>query len=291
MKQTEKAYGKINLYLDLTGIREDGYHEICTVMQSVSLCDTLTLEVDSSLPFSVSLICDGTTLSCGDDNLIVRTAKRFAEQFPGVVGAHCFTLEKRIPIAAGMAGGSADAAAVIRLMNRVHGLGLSLSQMQAFGATIGADVPFCIAGGTSLCEGIGEKITELPAPEPFHLAVAIGSSSVSTPAAFRALDDKLNRNYEEHVGVTPVPGLFRDGMACSMHLYNLFEEVILPRDPHAGRVRALMTAYGAIGAMMSGSGPSVFGIFRTEAEAESAVTRLKDHGYRAYVCHTVNKYA
>ncbi|MBO5110220.1 MAG: 4-(cytidine 5'-diphospho)-2-C-methyl-D-erythritol kinase [Clostridia bacterium] len=291
MKLTETAYGKINLYLDLTGIRADGYHEICTVMQSVSLCDTMMLEVIPHEEFSVSLICNGADLGCGDDNLIVRAAKRMAARYPNVSGIHRFELEKHIPIAAGMAGGSADAAAVLRLMNRAHELSLSTKELQKIGATIGADVPFCICGGTALCEGIGEKITQFPSPDDFYLAVAIGASSVSTPAAFRALDEKFHGDYSTHTGITMIGDRFKNGESCAKQLYNLFEEVILPADPHAGRIRALLTENHALGALMSGSGPSVFGIFASRDKAQEAVDRLKDLGYRAYLCYTIKKYA
>jgi len=288
---TEKAYGKINLFLDLTGIREDGYHEIYTVMQSVSLCDTITLSLDPNEAFEVSLVCNGAALSCGDDNLIVRAAKRVAEKFPRIGGAHRFTLEKNIPIAAGMAGGSADAAAVIRLMNRAHGLDLSTEEMRAIGATIGADVPFCITGGTALCEGIGEKITTLPFPEPLNLVVAIGASSVSTPAAFRALDEQVDRQYSGKPKFEITADTYRDAESCANQLFNRFEAVILPSDPYAATIKSLLREFGATGSLMSGSGPSVFGIFPSFDCAERAVEALRAQGYRAYSCSTIEKYA
>ena len=288
---TEKAYGKINLFLDLIGIRENGYHDIYTVMQSVSLHDIISLEVEPDVPFEVSLYCNGAELSCGDDNLIVRAAKRMQSLHPTIRGAHRFALQKNIPIAAGMAGGSADAAAVIRLMNRAHGLVLSVALMREIGATIGADVPFCVAGGTSLCEGIGERITDLPSPHQLHLAVAIGSASVSTPAAFRALDERVNLCYSGKPRTQITSESCADAKTCADLLYNLFEEVILPSDPYAKKIKDLMRDAGAMGTLMSGSGPSVFGIFPSAEQAERAVAALMDKGYRAFACHTVDKFA
>ncbi|MBQ9121167.1 MAG: 4-(cytidine 5'-diphospho)-2-C-methyl-D-erythritol kinase [Clostridia bacterium] len=289
---TENAYGKINLFLDLTGIRDDGYHEIYTVMQSVSLSDTVTLEIIPSETFSVSLQCHNSEIGCGDENLIIRAAKSVASRYSDIRGIHRFTLEKNIPVAAGMAGGSADAAATLRLMNRAHALALSTEQLREIGVTLGADVPFCICGGTCLCEGIGEKISELPSPSPFYAVIAIGASSISTPAAFRALDAKLSpAYYAEHAHMTITKDNLRDVYTCADVLYNLFEEVILPIDPHARTIKKILEENGALGALMSGSGPSVFGIFSSREQAVAVVDTLTRKGYRAHLCRTVQNYA
>lgn len=291
---TENAYGKINLYLDVTAKRADGYHEIRSVMQSVSLCDTLTLEITDALEFSVVLSCDNAELDCGASNLICRAAQKVQELYStSVKGMHRFVLHKSIPVAAGMAGGSTDAAATIRLMNRAHGLSLSDEEMRQIGQALGADVPFCLRGGTALCEGIGEIITPLPYPAPFHLVVAIGDSAVSTPVAFGLLDeihnnfrDRCRRPYGED---TPLPVL-NGAPSCAAYLYNIFEDVIMPRVPCVAEIKKFLLQHGALGALMSGSGPSVFGIFESKADAENAVARLTDKKYHAYLCHTTEVY-
>ena len=287
MKLTERAYGKINLYLDLTGIRSDGYHEICTVMQTVSLADDLTLEITPDAEFTVSLDCGDIDLGAIQSNLIVRAANLVAA-YKNVTGKHHFVLKKNIPVAAGMAGGSADAAAAIRLMNRAHNLSLSNDEMRKLAVKLGADIPFCIEGGTSLCEGIGEVITKLPPPEPFYLVISIGSDSVSTPAAFRALDAKYT--HEDYVQNKSELSLcnFLNANGCAKTLFNRFEEVIIPLIPSVTDIKNILMENGALGAMMSGSGPSVFGIFDDHVIMQAAANALRESGFRAHVCQTAN---
>ena len=294
MNYSEKAYAKINLFLNVTGQRDDGYHEIRSVMQSISLYDMLTLEVEEASEFSVSLICENTKMDCGESNLICQTAMYIHSIEPEKVrGAHRFSLCKQIPISAGMAGGSADAAAVIRLMNRAHKLNLTDEEMCTIGKKLGADIPFCIHGGTALCEGIGEKITDFAPPKPFSLAVAIGDSSVSTPVAFSLLD-KMNNNFSDKYRKSHCKSELKiepeNIFSFANSLYNIFEDVIIPHVPNIAEIKDIMMRNGALGALMSGSGPSAFGIFPCATDAKNAVSALSKEGYRAYLCHTVNKY-
>ena len=287
---TKNAYGKINLYLDVLNKREDGYHNVKSVMQSVSLCDTLTLEItDIQGDNEISIISSDISLKCDKSNLIYKAWDRFFEATK-IENKKCiFTLEKNIPMAAGMAGGSSDCACALLLLNEALGHPLSEADLIKLGSKIGADVTFCIKGGTCICEGIGEIITPLNSFKNVLLVSAIDESSVSTPYAFSLLDEKYGTDCSDSADIiTVVDGIRNEDIkAVAKSLYNKFENVIIPKIENVQKIKDIMVNNGAIGALMSGSGPSVFGIFDDEKSQKSAFDALKNNGIKAFLCITV----
>ena len=290
MIYTKNAYGKINLYLDVLDKRQDGYHNVKSVMQSVSLCDKITLEItDTNGENEVDIISSDIRLKCDKSNLIYKAWNKFFEETK-ISGKKCvFTLEKNIPMAAGMAGGSSDCASALSLLNEAFDNPLSYEDLIVLGSKIGADVAFCINGGTCICEGIGEKITPLKSFKNALLVCAIDDSSVSTPYAFSLLDEKYGVNCKDSGNIENIIGFINDGKmedVCSC-LYNKFESVIIPKIENVQKIKDMMISNGALGALMSGSGPSVFGIFNDEKSQISAFNVLKNNGINAFLCKTV----
>lgn len=286
MHCTQKAFAKVNLSLDVVGKRADGYHELVSVMQSISLCDTLHFEKKCGNGMSFSANCE---LSSDESNLIFRAAKAYFAAANVDFGVHV-ELDKRIPMKAGLGGGSADAAATLRALNILDGERFSVEELCGIGARIGADVPFCIMGGTRLCRGIGEKMQEIPnAMRPF-VVIAMGEEGVSTPQAFAAIDEK----YGDFEGASAaaeqkhgeIAECLKNGKIDTVMrvIYNIFEEVILPIRPRVGEIKRILLDAGAYAAQMSGSGPAVFGLFEKEARAESAAALLQEKGVQAFVC-------
>lgn len=286
----KNAYGKINLYLDVLDKREDGYHNVKSVMQSVSLCDEITLEVsDIQGENEIDIISSDERLKCDKGNLIYKAWLRFFEATQ-ILGKRCvFTLKKNIPMAAGMAGGSSDCACALLLLNEAFGSPLSYEELVILGSKIGADVAFCIKGGTCICEGIGEKITPLKRFKDAYLICAIDESSVSTPYAFSLLDERYGTDCTDSGNISSViDGIEGENLnAVCNGLYNKFESVIIPKIENVQVIKDIMLSCGALGALMSGSGPSVFGIFGDENSQISAFNVLKNHGINAFLCKTV----
>lgn len=260
-----EAYAKINLSLAVTGVREDGYHTLHTVMQTVSLHDELTVECAGELSFSCS-----EPLLAGENNLCVKAARAFFCE-TGIAGGARIRLQKKIPTGAGLGGGSADAAAVLRALNVLYGNPLSLQALLALGAKLGADVPFCIRGGKCLCTGIGEVLTPLPAGERLHLVIAKGESGLSTPEMYRRMDEVRD-------AWSPAS---REGF------FNDFEPVAECVLADISVLKKKLTVLGASVSMMSGSGSAVFGIFETEEKANAAAEALHGEGFFAESCTTV----
>lgn len=308
MKTTLSAPAKINLFLDVTARRPDGYHEIAGVMQSISLCDTVTVEVTEPTGMYLCSLSNHTTgaetitLTCTNPDLPTDSrnlAWRAAEKFFAATGRGCKNLlihiEKRIPAAAGMAGGSTDAAAVLVGLNDLFGHPLTPSALCEVGLTLGADVPFCIMGGAQITEGIGEALTPITPMPACELVVACGGEGVSTPAAYKALDN-LYGNFNP-AAYTPrsrelstlKSALWQgDLTALCGSTFNLFESVVLPDRPVARQIKETLQACGAVTAMMSGSGPSVFGVFpKGDGSAEKAREALEALGIPAWVCEPV----
>lgn len=303
---TLQANAKINLFLDITGRRADGYHTITGVMQAISLCDTVTVSVTE--PTDGMRLCvmgprggqaEEITLTCSNPDLPTDSrnlAWRAAERFFSATGRGCRRLaihiEKRIPAAAGLAGGSTDAAAVLIALNRLFDFPMTDEALRGVGLTLGADVPFCMAGGAQITEGIGEALTSVPPLPDCDLVIACGGEGVSTPAAYKALDD-LYGNFDPAVyaphadGLTALLGALREGdlRGASADVFNLFETVILPRRPVAREIKEVLLGEGALTALMSGSGPSVFGIFpKGDEGAQKARAALEARGIPAWVC-------
>ncbi len=267
---TLHAPAKINLVLDVLGRREDGYHLLQMVMQSVDLCDTVTLGLreDDEVVFS----CDDERLSDPEHNLCVKAARLLmAEGFlkQGV----SIGLKKRIPSEAGMGGGSSDAAAVLCGLNALGGLGLSFAQLERLGVRLGADVPFCVRGGTARVEGIGEILTEEPAWEGLPVLIAKPPAGASTKEIFARIDAIRALPHPDTQGVLTAVRR-RDPVQLARCMGNVLEEATLPLVPEIDDIKNRMRGLGALGALMSGSGSAVFGIFAEPKEAAAAAKAL-----------------
>ena len=261
-----KAYAKINLGLDVVRRLENGYHEVRMIMQTVGICDVLTLEKTES---GITVTTDNGELPTDENNLIYKAAKLMMEKYHIRQGVRIH-LEKHIPIAAGMAGGSTDAAAAFIGMNELFACGANEEELRELGVKVGADVPYCIMGGTALAEGIGEKLTKLPSPPQCFLLVAKPDINVSTKYVYEHLDAE---------GVDHHPDI--DGMIQAIEdedlkgivdrLENVLENVTVKKYPVIREIKDVMLKAGAEGSLMSGSGPTVFGIFTKEEKAKAAL--------------------
>lgn len=269
-----KALAKINLGLDVVKRREDGYHEVRMVMQTIHLYDQLLIEktdepdirIETSLPF----------LPTDKSNLVYQAGRLLMDEFAITQGVSV-KLTKRIPVAAGMAGGSTDAAAMLYGMNELFGLGLSREQLMERGVKIGADVPYCLMRGTALAEGIGEKLTSLPPMVKCPVLIAKPKISVSTKFVYQNL--KLDAA-TEHPDIDRLIEDIRaqDLTAIASDMGNLLETVTIPEYPVIAQIKEQMMESGAVNAMMSGSGPTVFGLFADEDTAQKASEDMKRSG-------------
>lgn len=268
-----KAYGKINLGLDVLRKREDGYHEVCMIMQTVGLYDRIDLicREEPGIKVETNLYY----LPNNENNLVYQAAKLLRDEFEISQGVE-IKLKKFIPVAAGMAGGSSDAAAVLFGMNRMFGLGLSKEQLMERGVGIGADVPYCIMRGTALSQGIGEVLTPLPPMPQCQVLIAKPGVSVSTRFVYENLRaDKLKPEDHPHIhGMAEAIGR-GDIYQVAKLLGNVLETVTIPAYPVIGRIKEVMMEYGALGALMSGSGPTVFGLFTSPKAAARAYEQLR----------------
>ena len=267
MRIFERAYAKINLYLDVTGRRPDGFHTLRSVMQTVGLSDSVVVDVMPAREPSVTLTVRGRyRVPVGEGNLAHRAATLYMREAAMPFRVH-ITIDKRIPVAAGLGGGSADAAAVLRALNAAFDAPLSTEELCALGATLGSDVPFCLVGGTKLCLGRGEVMSDFSVPHDRHVVLINSGEKVLTKEAFRRLDE----GGEAYDG----EALFSEFCASPMaRLFNRFEDVILQDCPIARGLKAKLLEFGAESAAMSGSGATVFGIFRDKEAAADAAKEL-----------------
>lgn len=265
-----KAYAKINLGLDVVKRLPNGYHQVKMILQTVNIFDSLTLESTDS---GITLTTDSNELSVGKDNLVYRAAELMLEKYHITGGIHIH-LEKRIPIAAGMAGGSTDAAAAMKGISRLLGLDAPLPQLMEYSVSIGADVPYCIMGGTALAEGIGDKLTALPPAPDCVILVAKPDISVSTKYVYEHLDAAGLKSHPDIEGMrTAIETGSLQGILDRMG--NVLETVTIPAYPIIDTIKNRMRELGAVNSLMSGSGPTVFGIFLEEQAAELAGKQLQ----------------
>ena len=274
----KKAYGKVNLGLDIIGRRSDGYHLVKMIMQSLDIYDTLTFEKQES-GIDITLAGEGGKgLSLGEDNLIYKAAACIIER-TDYKGGIWITLDKNIPIAAGMAGGSSDCAAALKGVNELLEAGLSEEELREIGVTLGADVPYCVMGGTALSEGIGEELTRLtPLPECVFV-VAKPLCSVSTAEAYGGYDRlvEMGRDIPHPDIDAQVKALMAgdlDGVVSNFG--NVLEYVTASLHPEIAELEKLMKESGAMNAMMSGSGPTVFGMYDSLEAAEASYRKIID---------------
>lgn len=261
-----KALAKINLGLDVVRKREDGYHEVKMVMQTIHLFDRL--EIKKTVSGDITMTTNLAFLPTNENNLVYKAAKLLRDEFEIPDGIDV-KLHKHIPVAAGMAGGSTDAAAVLYGMNRMFDLGLSKEELMQRGVKIGADVPYCIMRGTALAEGIGEKLTALPPMVKCPVLIAKPQISVSTKFVYENLkldDSTIHPDIDQLIADIGEKNLQK--IAADMG--NVLETVTIPNYPVIAEIREHMLEHGAVGAMMSGSGPTVFGLFDKEETAAAA---------------------
>ena len=288
----EYAYAKVNLYLDVISKREDGFHDIKTVMHTVSLADEITVSVKPSARPHVSLYVMGhSKLPTDSRNLAVRAAELFLSST--LISAEVnIRLIKKIPVAAGLAGGSSDAAAVLRALNKAFRRPLTEKRLLSVAAELGSDVPYCILGGTALCCSRGEDIERLPEKLRLHLVIAVADEHVSTPSAYAELDriyaDFMAERSDDAVACfSAISESVLSGVLGRTKLFNIFENTIFPNYSGAESIKNDMLELGATHSLMSGSGPSVFGIFNDRASAEAARDSFIKRGIRAYYAVTV----
>lgn len=278
-----KACAKLNLTLDILRKREDGFHDLQMVMQSVALCDELTVTPargEGAMSTNLSYLpADGR-------NLAQMAAAAFREA-TGKGGEVDISIEKNIPVCAGMGGGSSDAAAVLRAMNEMTGAGLSLAELAKIGERVGSDVPYCVLGGTALAEGRGEILTPLPPLPHCRVVICKPAFPISTPQLFGKVDVRRIVRRPDTAGL--MTALEQgDLLGVARRLYNVFEDVLEPRKKaEIDSIKAAMIDCGALGASMSGSGPTVFGLFDDEKSAQEAVTRLGELYKNVYLTETV----
>ncbi len=280
---TLPAYGKINIGLDVTGTRADGYHLVRMVMQQVELSDTLTL-IKKDAP-GITMKCDDPSLPTDDSNLCVKAAKILLEEFAPNQGLEII-LNKRLPVAAGMAGGSTDAAAVFCGLNKLLDLGLTPEQLMQRAITIGADIPYCIMGGTALAEGIGEELTALASLPQWPVLIAKPEIMVSTKAVYNELDSLQNPMHPPMDALIDAIAADASIKSIAPHMGNILEGVTIKGHPIIEKIKETMLDNGATIALMSGSGPTVFGIFETEVDLARAKAAVEAAGDAAYIRST-----
>ena len=270
---TVPAPAKLNLTLDILGTRPDGYHEMYMVMQSVSLYDQVSLELGS--PGGVRAESGLSFLPSDKENLAVAAALAFREKAGQDWQDLKITIDKHIPVCAGTAGGSSDAAAVLRGLNQLTGTGYPSAELAELGERVGSDVPYCVMGGTALAQGRGELLTPLPSLPPCHIVLCKPRFSISTPELFKAWDKKKIRLHPDTKGVMEALEA-RDLSGVARRMYNVFEEVLSPyQRREIESIKNTLLQKGALGAVMSGSGPTVFGLFDGEDAAKEAVRLLR----------------
>lgn len=274
---TEKAYAKLNISLDVSKPRPDGYHDMVMIMQAVSLCDDIEIEINSG--GKIYAKSNLKYIPSDEKNLAVKAAGLYFDALGNHSDGAVISIRKAIPVGAGMAGGSTDAAAVIRALNRFYGYALSTEEILKVAEKTGSDVPFCVLGGTALAEGRGEILTSLPSIPECTFVICKPEFSVSTPELFRALDRIKLRSHPDTAGI--VSALENgDLKQICRRMYNVFEDVPDRRMRTVSEIKQKLLSGGADGAVMTGTGSAVFGVFTDADAANSICSQLeKDYGF------------
>ena len=271
-----KACAKINLMLDILGRRENGYHELYMLLLSVDLCD----EVEVNKAEGISVSCSAPDIPCDERNIAYKAAKAFFET-TGICGGADIHIQKHIPSQAGLAGGSADGAAVIVALNALYGTELHYESLCKIGSCVGADVPFCIVGKTRICRGIGDKMELIRPIEDCFIVITKPHKDVSTAEAYAEYDKIGWRRKPDQKGIVhaiKTSDLRETARLCE----NVFEQFIEVGERPA--IKAVMRKHGALGSCMSGSGPSIFGIFEKQEQAKAAAAELKKDFEETFLC-------
>lgn len=282
-RRVVRCAAKVNLSLDVTGKRPDGYHTLESIFQTVGIYDVIMLG-RSEAP-GITMECSQKGIPCDETNLAWRAAQAMMD----ASGRHegiSIRLEKHIPSGAGMGGGSADAAGVLYGLNEMLGCGFSEEALREIGLTLGADVPFLLMGGTAYAEGVGEKLTPLPPLPKLHMVIVKGEKSISTPEAYRAIDALTDPVHPDTAGMRQAVETQDIPLLCQS-CGNLFEEAVMCEDVRRAKQR--LTDCGAMCAVMTGSGAAVFGIFPDAASAHACREKLEKEFAFVSACFTVNK--
>ena len=278
-----KSYAKINMGLDVTGTLPNGYHTVKMIMQTISLYDSLYFEKRNNS--DIILKTNLSYLPVNEKNIVYKAIKLFREKFNLSQGIFC-QISKKIPVAAGMAGGSGNAAAALIAMDCLFDTGLSPKELSEIGILLGADVPFCLLGKTALSEGIGEILTPLPSPPKAKILIVKPAVSVSTAEIYSKLEIDANTS---HPDIDACVNALKEGSLRNLcnNMQNILEDVTVKIHPCIAEIKREMLNLGSIGALMSGSGPTVFGIFDDETTAEKAYTFFKnrqDYRNNTFLC-------
>ena len=276
------AMSKVNLGLDVLRRRDDGYHEVRMIMQTLKLCDELYFEETQKK--EIRIVCNSENLECDENNLIYKAARLIMDE-AGIDRGLDIRLKKNIPIAAGMAGGSSDAAATLVVLNKMFGIDFDIAKLKEMGVKIGADVPYCIEGGTQLSEGIGEKLTRLKDAPQCFVVVAKPHIGVSTKYVYENLHVETIKTHPNIDAM--LKGIDAgDLIEISSHMENILENVTEKKYPVIAMLKSKLKSMGALNSLMSGSGPTVFALFDEKDKADKACEAVLDTGEVAFGCVT-----
>ncbi len=277
-----KAYAKINISLDIIGKREDGYHLLQMIMQSIDLYDEITIEKQKK---DITIKCNKQYVPTDEKNLAYKAAKLFKEKYNINDGVYIY-IKKNIPVCAGLAGGSTDGAAVLKIMNSLFNVNASNEELMELGLKLGADVPYCIKGGTALCEGVGEKVTELKNFKDKILVLVKPPFGVSTKGVYQEFNIEKARNHPDTNAI--IEAMEKDDLklVCS-NMKNLLENVTLRKHKILINIKEEMRYYGSMGTMMSGSGPTVFAFFDDMLKAQRCFEKMKEKYNDVFITRTV----
>lgn len=281
---SEKAYAKLNLTLDILGKREDGYHDLKSVMQTISLYDTIEMDIGTGEAWKLS--CSRGDIPCDERNLAWKAAKLFCDTIGFDPDGIAIRMIKQIPSGAGMGGGSADAAAVLRILNRHCGNPLSPEALADLGAKVGSDVPFCVLGGTVMCEGRGEIMRPLPDIPKCVIVGCKPEFSVSTPVLFRRIDSVEIYDHPDNDAMEQAI-ISGDVKTIAREIYNVFDPVVSEDHPEIEHIKGICRRHGALAAQMTGSGSVVFAIMPDQNSAEAARRELEKTYPQAFVAEPV----
>lgn len=278
-----KAYAKINISLDIVGKREcDGYHLLKMIMQNIDLYDEISIEKQYE---GITLSCNKNYVPTDSRNLAYKAAMLFKERYNIKDGVH-IDIVKNIPVSAGLAGGSTDGAAVLKLMNKLFEVNASEDELMEIGLELGADIPYCIKGGTALCEGIGEKVTQLKPFKDKILVLVKPGFGVSTKEVYKAFDINKVRVHPKTESL--IEAMEKDDLKyIANNMKNLLENVTLRKHNILIRIKEDMNRYGAVGSMMSGSGPSVFAFFDDMLKAQKCYEKMKESHREVFLTRTI----
>ena len=277
----EYAYAKLNLTLDVLGKREDGYHDLQSVMQTVSIRDDIEIDIGTGKPWALK--CDKDGIPCDERNLAWKAAKLFCDALHKDPGGLEIRITKRIPSQAGMGGGSADAAAVLRALNDYYGNPLSILALAELGAQVGSDVPFCVVGGTCMCEGRGEKLRKLPDLPDCIFVVVKPEFSVSTPELYQKLDTVSIPKHPDNKAMESAL-LAGDLEKVAKNVFNVFDPVVTEDHLELNYIKSLFHQYGAITYQMTGSGSAVYALVSEFEVAAVICNMLKDNYPNIFIC-------